>query len=218
MLPAWVADILAWPLAIWALLAPQPYDVCVAALGIAPLVALSTARLFEGGTGLTGRAEGDPHGVASLLIGPSLVLAARAVLDVQLLDVLPAVLAGGVIGAIFALAARWVAGADISWWGLACLPVLGFGYGYGLVVEANALLAPARPEFARTLVAERTVAGGSDPTYHLTLTRPLYPGVPGRIEVSEAFYRANPKGAELCVQVYRGAFGWRFWDLDFCPV
>lgn len=204
-------------LAYWGILFPEPYGLCVAALAAAPLLGVLLAPWFEGRTGLN-VAEGRPSGTAGLIFPAAVVLALRGLLDLHVLDLLPALLVGGVLAGVFATLVVWATGEEVETWRVATFSVLAFGYGYGLAVEANALTTGARPVYVRTQVTDTWTSGSSrNPTYRLTLAGPLYPGVPDSVEVDGDFLRANPVGSEVCVKIYRGRFGWRFWEVGYCP-
>lgn len=101
---------------------------------------------------------------------------------------------------------------------LAFLALAGFAYGWTVAIETNALLRPAKPNFIATEVLDRWASSSSRyRSYYLTLSAPLYPGVPARIGVEGDLFNAVQVGDELCLKIYRGVFGWRWYELDFCP-
>lgn len=187
-------------LSLWGLWWPEPYLLCVAALAIAPVVGV---LLFTISDELAGDA-------VTLVLMPLLALWLRA-LDFPMIDWAPACLVAAmatvvaITGMALARSDRAVAmlvGAASALWA------------WSVVIEANVLAAPGSTTFVRTEVVDKRDTRSSN---YLTLKPPLYRSVPREVDVGWRLYGAVQPGDEVCVRVHRGAFGWRWWDVNFCP-
>ena len=197
-------------LGLWGLWWPEPYLVCVIALALAPVVALVLVAtsggelvFFEGEGGL-------PKADVSMLVTlPLLALWLRS-MDFAMIDWIPACLAAGAVGVVVAGLAlirtdggkALVVGAGASLWA------------WSVGIEANVFATLGSTTFVRTEVVEKRDTSDSN---YLTLKPPLYRGVPKEVDVAWRFYQAAKPGDEVCVLVHHGAFGWRWWEVDFCP-
>lgn len=193
---------------------PQPYVICIGVLALAPFVGLGIAAASDGALGVfeeEGGLRGDD--VSSVVVLPVLALALRALHDVALIDWWPPLLAA--VAATIAAALGLIWRASQMTYGVALLagPFAGL-YVWAAAIEVNALVLPPTTSFATTEVASKRETGGRN---YLTLAAPRYRGVPKEVDVSWDLYRAVQPGDEVCVQVHHGVFGWRWWEVTFCP-
>lgn len=151
---------------------------------------------------------------------PAFILGLRAFLDFQHLSWAPAVGFGLALGAFLAwISLRFLIEDSFDDRVFVPVAIACLVYGWGLAVQVNGV--SSRVEFVRTDVGLKSDSGGREPSYFLSLARPRYPGVPARVEVSRALFDAVPDPArepsEVCILVHHGVFGWRWWEVGFCP-
>jgi hypothetical protein len=187
----------------------------VTLLALAPLVALLVVAMSDGEVALSWEEGGLPReNVGMLFFFPVGSLVVRAFEDLSLVDLsqpLIVAVAFGVLAAVAAL--RLISDTGPKAMVLA-IAATGMAYGWGLSVEANALVRPPFTAFVQTeVVSKRETNDGN----YLTLAAPRYRGVPAEVGVSWPMYEAVKSGDEVCILVHHGVFGWRFWELDFCP-
>lgn len=204
-------------LAVWGFYWPAPYTLCVAFLALAPIVALGVVRLSDGEVLLGNEGGLERETLGFLFYGPAGVLGYRAFIDGAFLDWMPALWAAAALGSLVCLLAlRWGFG---SWTAPVMTGTVAISliYGWGVVVEANALIGRPTVQHLSADVAKRRDTGGSDASYYLTLASPRYPGVPAEVEVPRSLHDRHQVGDKVCTYIYRGALSWRWYEVDACP-
>lgn len=204
-------------LTIWGAAWPEPYVACIALLAIAPVAALVLAGFSPDGLSLGDDERPGRASIAQLFLGPALVLGLRGLSDMRLLDWGVALGLAGAIGVVLSAAALWADEELRQIWVGGFLALVGFGYGWGLLSEANVLLDANAPHLYRAEVVRKWEAGGRSPQQNLSVTGTGVPGLPEEVEVGWDFYEAIRLGDEVCVAIYPGALGWRWFDIGFCP-
>jgi hypothetical protein len=155
--------------------------------------------------------------VAIVFIGPGIVLGLRAILDIELLDWAPALLATVIAASALTLA---LAAADrqirARRWELAGMLLLSLFYTYGGVVEANALFDRSPPLVYEATVVGKHKSSGKTTQYYLRLT----PWGPRRTEddvsVSRALYESSNPGRTMCVVHRAGALEIPWFEVYAC--
>jgi hypothetical protein len=185
----------------WGFIYPHPYGVSILLLALLPWIGIEVMRRSHG-LFRADELKNDAHpSVAYALLFPGIVLCLRAVLDYDVLQsafaVALYVLAGGALFAailIFDPTQRSRLG---------ILPVfflVGIAYGYGVIVEANALLdrSPGIP-YAATVQNKRIISG-KNTTYRLDLS-PWGPK-PGtnELDVSRVTYMQIQTGQSVQIE------------------
>jgi hypothetical protein len=207
---------------VWLLAYPRPYELAIAVGVATPLAALAVASVWPGLVTLTSDHERDPMiKLSTFWYLPSLVLAARAVLDIQIVDWPPPLCAGLALATgPFILALRVEKSARRPWMALLSAVVM-LAWGWGTVSLANVLLDRAPPARHTAVVVERTGTADKDPGLSLRVADPAL-GLPllTELHVSKAGFNAAKIGGRACVGIYPGALGWRYAvvaDTASCP-
>jgi hypothetical protein len=206
----------------WALLYPAPYGLCISLLGTGALAALALPRLSGGYFRLEGKGRqiGAAGQVALYL---SMILAIRALVDVDMIDWKGPLLIAGACGLLFAglgMAADPPAMRSSSRGratGVALsLFLAGVAFGWGASVEADMLLDRSAPATHRLRVTEKWVVHGRSIRLHLGLAAPNGLGL-DNVHVSDWLYTHTQVGEEVCVQSRGGALGFRWYWVERCP-
>ena len=183
---------------------------CVVLLALAPIVACVLVAVSDGDLVFFEEPSSfHQDDVSTLALLPILALWVRA-LDFAWIDWTPAVLVAAAVGVIAAgLAMIRTDGARALVVGT-CAAV----WGWSVSLEANVFAGLGSTTFVRTEIVDKHETSDSN---YLTLKPPLYRGVDEEVDVAWSFYKAVEPGDEVCVLIHHGAFGWRWWELDFCP-
>jgi hypothetical protein len=200
---------------VWGWLYPRPYLVAIVALGVIPLVGIAT---FLGGRGrysFDGNRNDPRPSLGVTVMCPGLVLALRAILDVQVLD-WTRLLVGAAVGGLTLVVAIAVGERTRKFWVLALIAPIISGYPWGALCLANALLDRGLPEVFEVAVRGKHVSGGKQTSWELELD-PWGPVLePKDASVSEPLYDAVSVGDRVCVALYPGALGARWYDVGRC--
>lgn len=204
-------------IAVWGYAFPEPYEAAVAALAACPLVAFALAaksgRLYQ----VAGFRNDARANLAWALMAPAVVLMLRAVLDIELLEWMPALAAAGAI-AVVATFAFLAVDRELRErrWGLLAMLLISACYAFGAVVEANALFDPSKPGIFQSTVVGKHKSSGKTTTYYLRLT----PWGPRKSEddvsVSRVFYEATPPGRQVCIALWPGALSMPWFVVGRC--
>ncbi len=183
---------------LWVFFLPEPYEVAIAALAALPPLAV----LYQ----LVGRTNDARANIAAVFIIPAVVLALRVILDIQLYDWVPALLATVVAAFVltFILAAT---DAELRrrGWELLAMFFISLAYPYGAVLEANALLDRSPPQVFEATVVGKHKSSGKTTTYYLRL-KPWGPRAEDDdVSVSGELYDATAPGQQVCVVFRNGA-------------
>jgi hypothetical protein len=203
---------------LWAFVYPKPHELVVVVLAaLPPLVALvpkvKGGRLYQ----VVGWRNDARANLGIAFIGPSVVLAVRALEDIKVFDWTVA-LAGAAVVAIamtFVLAMSEQKLRSLGWALLAILAVCG-SYAYGAIVEGNALLDKSEPQMFKTTVIGKRVSRGKTTSYHLRLASwgPLREE--DDITVSRTLYASVETGGKICIVLRDGALHIRWFGVRPC--
>jgi len=210
-------DLPGFGLCLWAVFYPHPQAVVIAALAIAPPVAVTVAFLSRGAISLNNRRGQSRRTIGWLLLFPAIALGTRAAIDHTLVDYQGALISAGLLGCFFAAAAvssehefrtfAWVSG----------MVVLGAVWGWGGVVEANALLERSAVQIARTTVTgKRHHAGYRSEAYELEIAPTPWVEPGSLLAVNQAAYEKARVGSVVCLGLHTGSLGWRWYQSVAC--
>lgn len=205
----------------WLMLFPRPYDLAVFANLLWPWVGVLLIISSRGLIQLDGKVNDPRPNLGGALILPPIMLALRAMLDVELVDPWRAIGWGVVAGLpLFfvllrgvtseaALRGRLVLGAAVLLFA-AC-------YGGGALVLLNARFDSQMARVSPVSVVGKHASSGKHTTYYVDVS-----GWPGygsghSFRVSHDDYDIVNKGDRLCALEHPGAFGLGWLDLASCP-
>jgi hypothetical protein len=209
---------LTWAAAIWGFFYPQPYAAAVLVAALLPLAALGLAAKSHGLYRLDARRNDPRPNLAAAMYLPGFVLLMRAVQDVGVLDLQPAL--------VYAVLATII----VCWVAMLCDPTLRSrrsaaialcalmgAYGYGVVALGDTLLdGAAGQNFRVPVLAMHCTRGSRSTSYYLTLA-PLGPRTqPGDVSVGPALYALTRPGGQVCVHQGPGALGIGWYVVRTC--
>lgn len=201
----------------WAFLAPWPYGLAMATLGALPLVALVLVIVSRGLFRLDGPANDARASLGLMFFLPELVLMIRVILDLDLLNWWPPIIAGIAVGVVLMAIAAAVDRhlRRRPWMVLGCM-LFASAYGFGATVEANALLDRSQPSVFRSTVISKKTSRGRVTRYLLELSPWGELKEPVEATVSRALHDMLEPGASACVVQRRGAFGFPWFIVLAC--
>jgi len=223
--PPWARRLAGWLntfaglLTVWTLLAPWGRMAATIACAAAPLVALAVAAGSGGSIGLdSSKTDPRPH-VAYLIAMPLLALMARAVLDVTLLGMVypaAAATAGAAIGAGATLVINPAARGKT--WPLIGGATLGAIWTFSVFMLADVWLDRLPPQTYEAAVVGKTRSHARATSFRLKLA-PWGPRQHEQaVSVSWDLYRSVSLGERVCIDLHRGAFGARWFQIARCNV
>jgi hypothetical protein len=191
---------------LWAMFLPHPYKLLISVLAALPLLTLLLLIRSRGIYQIEERRNDARPSLALALIGPSLGLALRAILDFNLLEWKPILFITLLISVIMTAA---IFGSDPGIRrrvvGLVLLFCFCAVYGYGLSVQANSLLDRSPAQIFRTAVVDKHVTEGRSTTYYLHL-QPWGPETDvTEVSVSSQLYNSSNRGDTVCIDLHPGA-------------
>jgi hypothetical protein len=206
-----------WLICMWGFVYPRPYSAAIVVLGALPLVALvalvAGPRLYavEDGT------RASPRSAFLLaLMGPGSVLAWRAFRDLNVLDWKPLLVAASIGGLVIAAAIAMRERKRRLLTAAILLPLVS-AYPWGALSLGNAFLDHDRPEVFRVLVRGKHATSGRYVSWNLELD-PWGPVIaPTAVDVGRQVYDSASVGAPVCVELFPGAIGVRWYAVRRCP-
>lgn len=216
-----VLNFLPLVLLAWGYVYPRPYGAMVACAALMPWLAIVLAwtkpNLFQ----LDGK-QGDVRpNLGGLLIMPPLVLAIRALFDVNVIDLKPLFLWGFALGLPLCLAVIMVPKSASSttkkpWLlPLVMLPFMA-AYGVGLLALGDTMWDNAPVQVFQTSITGKHESHGRSTTYEVYLAPWGDTAGESSIRVSRGYYAAVQRGDRVCVRLHPGRFGLRWMQLGSC--
>lgn len=187
----------------------------VALMGLLPWWALGLAAASPGLYTLNDHKNDARAGVGTAFVLPGFILMVSAVLDYHLIDWTPVHFAAATIAlAISALAAR-VDKQLIRKKTIFIIAPLMIAYGYGAIIDVNALADQSKPVKYETHVVSKRITSGKGS--HPQLTIQSWGDQPGGdVAVGMGVYKMVDSGSTVCVFKHEGAFRLPWYDVDLC--
>jgi hypothetical protein len=204
-------------LMLWGFVYPHPYDFVIGALAVMPIVALLVAASSKGLIQINATRGDKRPDVTMALMLPGFALALRAFLDWRILD-WPDALALAAGGAAAMALVLTQVDATVRKWGVALLlfAVVGFPYAYGTAIAANVLLDESEAQRFETVVRKMHTTSGKHASWSLTID-PWGPVESVEdVEVSRKLYERLAVGDTVCVALFDGALGVRWFWVGAC--
>jgi hypothetical protein len=202
---------------LWSLFYPEPHALLVAVLAALPCCALLVIARSHGF--FHADDKGIYGGIAALCAVPSLILLARALVDVHLAEWWQALPVAALGAAAFAFV---VTRADHRILqrrgGIAGTLIFAGAYAYGLAAETDQLFDRSPPQSFRLIVLDKHNAGGlrSPVLRHFTVG-PWGPRPEADdITVSRATFHAIERGHVVCLALRPGALAIPWYDAEIC--
>jgi hypothetical protein len=183
-----------------------PRPPVIAMLSALPLIALVLLVRSRGIYEIEGRRIEARPSLAPLFIFPGLVLALRALLDLNLLHWTPILTISALLAAAIMLV---VAKADRSAGtrpvALLVISLFAAAYSYGLIANANSLLDHSSPQTFPVTVVGKHISDDKSPTYYLHLNPWGPQPAPTEVSVPSPLYASTSTGQQVCVYLHSGA-------------
>jgi hypothetical protein len=202
--------------AAWTIFDPRPYAMAVAMSAILPWFAVMLARRSRGMVGIL-PFKGDPRPkVGFALIAPAFAVGMRAMQDYHVLDwprmLVMVLVVGGVLAAVTVFADVSLLTNARKLWLLVFL--CGF-WGYGTVLETDALLDGSPTAVYTAEVVGKHVSHGRSTSYYLALA-PWGPAGAegGDVSVAAKLFASVAVGDAVRLTVRSGALGVRWYVLE----
>jgi hypothetical protein len=215
-----VAHGLTLAVSFWAYIYPRPYALVIAVLALLPWCAVAVVGASRGLIRFdTARNDVRPN-IAIMLIVPGVVLGARALFDINLLDLKQALEAGFLAGLPLLAAVMLVnnqSGTSRGWgWPIVALLLVTLPYGGGLLSLSDTLLDRGTPQVFPTEVLSKYISSGKHRQPYLVLA-PWGPESEGdKVAVSRDDYAHAPTHAMVCVALHPGRFALRWYRVNDC--
>jgi hypothetical protein len=213
-----VLDWLGYGIGLWALFWPQPYTVAILCVIAAPPAALALKLFSHQMLSLSDEAPGDSRPrIQGLFLMPAIVLALRALLDINLLDWQPALLCSLLPAALLAIPLfagdRQLRQRPFI---AAFMLVVLLAYSWAGITELNTIFDTSFARVFPTAIQSRHVSHGKSTSYHVVLD-----GWDGRpagddVRVRYGFYASHHPGERICVRLHNGWLGFRYIELEAC--
>ena len=201
---------LALGIAAWAIVYPVPYDAALLAAAALPWVAVTLAWTNPAFTLRDSSPDNVHASLFFVVLLPGLALMLRALLDVQLVDAMPVVVAAVAGGALLALlcgAHRKSAAA------FALYTAMLATYPGGALPLANSVLDRGAPQHTEVVVQSKRVSSGQVATYYVEVM-PVAPDGSDELTVPEGLYRELEPGARACITTRPGALKMAWFELE----
>ena len=209
-LAKWI-NVIAVAVTIWTLIIHLPYTVSIAICAIVPLFAIIVV-IYSRGTiqGVQLKKSNFPHLTYSI-IGPSSVLAMRALLDFNIYDGQPLILPVLFVCVLLMfLLYRYDNGMKGRITGyILILPVI-LLYGFGVIMEANCIFDKSTPQIHSARVIDKYTSGGgyrSLKSYYLKVSSWGKNDTENRIPVPRSLYEKITKDDSVDIALKEGAVG-----------
>jgi len=202
----------------WAWFHPQPYHLSVLCLALVPWVAVAMVSAGPSVYRINLARNDVVADVSAPLMLPGMVLMLRAMLDIEILDWTSVAALSAAATAILLLILlvflpelRKNSGSL----GMAILMIAPYAYGASMI--ANVYFDRGEPAKHMTQVAAKRVSTDNGKFFHLKLT-PWGPRAESEeVSVGREIYARVATGDSVCVYLFRGAFGVRWFEVWDCP-
>jgi hypothetical protein len=197
---------------------PHPYGLVIPLLAAIPFVAVALAVMDRDAYTLEGRGDDERGHLTPAVILPGFALLYRAAADQEILDWRPMLWFAGIVSIGWAALLDWAAPElrGRKWSFLSMAVVMG-AYGYGASALVDFRLDRSEPTvFATTVLGKHSTSGRSR-THYLDVA-PWGPRTGhDDVEVTRDFYDRTREGDTVCVYLWPGALGARWFETRDCP-
>lgn len=212
-----VLNVIAWIALLWGFIAPRPYLLVISVLAALPIVSVVLLVRSRGIYQIEGRRNDARPSLAVPFIFPGMVLVARTVQDIHLLE-WTSILVAAIVCALLLLLV--VSACDRALrkrpWTAVIIFIFGAFYGWGLMAQANALLDTSPAHVFQVAVTGKHISSGKTTTYYLRL-EPWGPETTSQdVSVPSSLYHYADVGVTVCVDLYPGAFRIPWYEIDRC--
>lgn len=193
---------------LWRFVYPRPYEVTIAILAALPWIAVETVRRSRGLFRMDKSRNDAYPNVVIPYIFPATALMLRSVFEYNIIPSSTVVWFSVGIGGLLCLAA-FAADATMrsNVISATALAAFSLAYGYGVAIEANALLDRSSGTSYTANVEEKRIVRGKATTYELELG-PWGPiAKRNKLEVAPATFDPIQPGDVVCLTLKRGALG-----------
>ena len=213
-----VVQYVAYAVVAWGFLYPHPYGLAMLVVAATPFVAVGIAVRARHAYTLEGRRD-DPRGnLAAAVILPGFVLMFRAASDQEVLDWRQLLWIAGGASIAWAALLDWAAPElRRRKWAFLSMAVVMSAYGYGASALIDICLDRGAPAVFATRVLGKRVTNGRSRTYYLDVD-PWGPRTEhDDVTVTRGFHDRTRVGSTVCVFLWPGALGARWFTTDECP-
>lgn len=214
-----VLNTLAWAVAAWLFLYPQPYDWAIQANLALPPVALLALLWHRGLIRADERKDSAYPSLSSALFIPALALVLRDLFDFELLTYAPVWPAAASVAVAFgALLAygnwRFLSNPASRWGALFTLLFCSMVYGYAAPVAYNCAFDEAVPQVYRVPVVGKHVSSGKTTTYYLEAGAWGPRTASEDVTVTEALYDRTQPGDTVHAYLFPGRLGIPWFSIE----
>jgi len=212
-----VLNIIAWIALLWGFIAPRPYVLVISVLIALPIVSIVLLARSRGIYQIEGRRNDARPSLAVPFIFPGMVLVARTLQDIHLLQ-WTSILVAAIVCALLLLlvVSAWDRALRKRPWTALVVFVFGAFYGWGLMAQANALLDTSPARVFQVAVTGKHVSSGKTTTYYLRL-EPWGPETTSQdVSVPASVYDYAEVGVTICVDLNQGALHIPWYEVDRC--
>ena len=212
-----VLNVIAWIALLWGFVAPRPYLLVISVLAALPIVSVVLLVRSRGIYQIEGRRNDARPSLAVPFIFPGMVLVARTLQDIHLLE-WTSILVAAIVCALLLLLVVSACDRAIRKrpWTAVVILVFGAFYGWGLIAQANALLDTSPARVFQVAVTGKHMSSGKTTTYYLRL-EPWGPKTTSEdVTVPSPLYHYADVGVTVCVDLYPGALRIPWYEVDRC--
>jgi len=203
-------DLCGIPLGGWILFWPRPYEIAIMFGAVVPLIALAIAMRWRGAVSLT--REKQTVGLLTLFGLPACALGLRAMLDLHVFDLLPALIATGLVTSLIVALVFFIERRRTDRFGAFFFSAI---WVWGVLSFANVLLDKSAPRKVQTTVVARNGKADDDPSLTLrSLSSPHE--MFENIKISSKRFASARPNTVVCLAVHEGRFGWRWGYVRDC--
>jgi hypothetical protein len=202
----------------WGLLLPVPYRLAVLGNMGAFVVALAMKVISRQQLAITDAKAGDSRPrIQGLFVMPALVVALRALVDINLLDWQSVLLWALGLAAVLAIPV-FANDRQLSkkLFNVIFLPLVTYAFAWGAIAEADFMFDTSPPHVFQTTIRSMHVSHGKSISYHFELAS--WDGRPAgdSLRVPYALYAGHRPGDQICVVLHDGWLGFRTFEAQPC--
>ncbi|MFZ5669399.1 MAG: hypothetical protein ACOY4K_07880 [Pseudomonadota bacterium] len=210
-----VLNLAGFAIGLWALLLPKPFAVIAALCVVGPVIAFLFAGIRPDAVRLmSDNQDGPAAGLVGLWLMPPIATALLG-LGYDLVDWQAPLIAAIAPAVLFVVASMLIDRRMRNVLGAVFALALGYAWGWGGLVVANALFDQAPPSLVSGTVTDASLP--TDRNLTVTVTSPALSHPVASIDVPLETLKALPAGTKTCLLMFPGRLGWRYAFLALCP-